>query len=269
MKAKKMIAILVFCLISALVFAGCGNKNKPVENNTSTIESQTSKDSKDSKDNKDDKEKETETTTKKEEETTKKDSSPDRPGNVTPQQQEQQQPTTKKQEETTQKPTESANPEEQVTEQEGQADAHKHSYTARVTREATCTSQGVRTYSCDCGDSYTEFIPMTGHNIVGSIIQNPTCGTTGIMSYDCSVCGHHDHSESLAPTGDHSWTPVYRMESRTSYVCSCGEAFDSRDAWAAHSNAAGSGHGSCSTKTYSVQTGDIDHYECSVCGQIQ
>lgn len=269
MKAKKIIAILVFCLVSALVFAGCGKKDKPVENNTTTIESQTSKDST----NKDkDKDKETTTEKKEEEETTKKDSSPDRPGNVTPQQQnqnQQQETTTKKQEETKQPNNPSQNAEEQVTEQAGDAVAHKHSYSARVTKEASCTSQGVRTYTCSCGDSYTEYIPMTGHTIVGTIVQNPTCGTPGVMSYDCSVCGLHDHSENLAPTGNHSWQPVYRTENRTSYICSCGAAFESRDAWAAHSNASGSGHGSCSTKTYTVQTGEIDHYECSVCGQIQ
>ncbi|HBA49525.1 MAG TPA: hypothetical protein DCZ91_17355, partial [Lachnospiraceae bacterium] len=33
---------------------------------------------------------------------------------------------------------------------------HTHSYKSSVTREATCTEAGEKTYSCACGDSYTE-----------------------------------------------------------------------------------------------------------------
>ena len=51
-----------------------------------------------------------------------------------------------------------------------------HSYTSKVTTAATCTTAGVRTYTCSkCGDSYTEAIEATGHTMVN--------GT-------CSVCGH-------------------------------------------------------------------------------
>lgn len=43
--------------------------------------------------------------------------------------------------------------------------AHKHSYSASVTKNATCNSTGEKTYKCACGDSYTESIPATGsHN---------------------------------------------------------------------------------------------------------
>lgn len=44
--------------------------------------------------------------------------------------------------------------------------AHQHSYTATVTANPTCTSAGVKTYTCSCGNSYTEAIPATGHNFV-------------------------------------------------------------------------------------------------------
>ena len=42
--------------------------------------------------------------------------------------------------------------------------AHKHSYTGSVTKNATCNSAGVKTYTCSCGDSYTESIPATGNH---------------------------------------------------------------------------------------------------------
>ena len=48
----------------------------------------------------------------------------------------------------------------------GQAEKpqHKHSYSASVTKQPTCSSTGTRTYTCSCGDSYTESIPAVDHN---------------------------------------------------------------------------------------------------------
>ena len=40
---------------------------------------------------------------------------------------------------------------------------HTHSYTSKVTKAATCTTVGTKTYTCSCGDSYTETIKATGH----------------------------------------------------------------------------------------------------------
>lgn len=40
---------------------------------------------------------------------------------------------------------------------------HTHSYTSKVTKAATCTADGTKTYTCSCGDSYTETIKATGH----------------------------------------------------------------------------------------------------------
>lgn len=39
---------------------------------------------------------------------------------------------------------------------------HTHKYTSKVTKNATCTSKGVKTYKCSCGASYTKPIPATG-----------------------------------------------------------------------------------------------------------
>lgn len=44
---------------------------------------------------------------------------------------------------------------------------HTHNYTASVTAQPTCSTAGTRTYSCACGDSYSESVPATGnHNWV-------------------------------------------------------------------------------------------------------
>ena len=39
----------------------------------------------------------------------------------------------------------------------------EHSYTGAVTKAATCVETGVKTFTCVCGDSYTEAIQATGH----------------------------------------------------------------------------------------------------------
>ena len=41
--------------------------------------------------------------------------------------------------------------------------AHTHSYTESVTANPTCSGNGTKTFTCSCGDSYTESIPATGH----------------------------------------------------------------------------------------------------------
>ena len=53
-------------------------------------------------------------------------------------------------------------------------EAHTHSYTGTVTTEATCTEDGVKTFTCECGDSYTEVIKATGHNYVDGVCTE--CG---------------------------------------------------------------------------------------------
>jgi len=45
------------------------------------------------------------------------------------------------------------------------ATEHTHSHTAEITKAATCTDAGVRTYVCDCGDTYTESIAALGHDL--------------------------------------------------------------------------------------------------------
>ena len=54
-----------------------------------------------------------------------------------------------------------------------------HSYTANVTKAATCTEEGVKTYSCVCGESYTEAIPATGHSFNMKVTSAATCTTCG------------------------------------------------------------------------------------------
>ena len=63
-----------------------------------------------------------------------------------------------------------------------------HSYTSSVTKAATCTATGVRTYTCACGYSYTEEIAATGHSYK-DMIDEPTDMADGREYEECSNCG--------------------------------------------------------------------------------
>ena len=72
------------------------------------------------------------------------------------------------------------------------AGAHTHAYTSEITTAATCIEAGVMTYTCECGDSYTEVIPATGHAWSMGVCEacGAVCKHTG---YDtdgtCAICG--------------------------------------------------------------------------------
>lgn len=82
-------------------------------------------------------------------------------------------------------------------------ETHTHSYTSYVSRAATCTQTGIRTYSCTCGESYTESIPALGHSYSSSRTE-PTCTASGQILYTCARCGS-SYSETIPALG-HSYT---------------------------------------------------------------
>ena len=84
---------------------------------------------------------------------------------------------------------------------------HAHAYTATVTTAATCTTPGVRTYACACGESYTEEIPATGHSYVRT-------EENGNYVYTCSVCGD-SYTE---PVKTATYDSVSRLTSGGRYV---------------------------------------------------
>ncbi|MBQ7925894.1 MAG: SH3 domain-containing protein [Lachnospiraceae bacterium] len=75
---------------------------------------------------------------------------------------------------------------------ENQEPPHEHAYTETVTTEATCTTDGEKTFTCECGDSYTEVITAIGH-----IFENYTSNgdatylADGTETATC-ICGETD-----------------------------------------------------------------------------
>lgn len=41
---------------------------------------------------------------------------------------------------------------------------HKHSYVSKVIKNATCTGNGTKTFTCSCGNNYSEVIAALGHS---------------------------------------------------------------------------------------------------------
>ncbi len=75
-----------------------------------------------------------------------------------------------------------------------------HSYTGKVTTAATCTTAGVKTFTCSCGKTYTESIAATGHSYdAGVITTMPTLTKAGVKTFTCRNNSSHTYTESLAP----------------------------------------------------------------------
>lgn len=64
-----------------------------------------------------------------------------------------------------------------------------HSYTSSITKSATCTTAGEKTFTCECGYSYTESISATGHDYSTSWTYVDNNGITdGARYHKCKNC---------------------------------------------------------------------------------
>lgn len=67
---------------------------------------------------------------------------------------------------------------------------HVHKYTSKTTIQPTCTKSGIRTYTCSCGESYTETIKAKGHSFgKWTTTKNATYTVTGTQTRICAKCG--------------------------------------------------------------------------------
>ena len=95
---------------------------------------------------------------------------------------------------------------------EGEALGHKYE---TVVADPTCTEAGSTTYTCACGDTYTEEIPATGHKYE-AVVTAPTCINGGYTTYTCA-CGDSYTGDEVPATGEHT---------TDSYACSgCGLSY--------------------------------------------
>lgn len=77
-----------------------------------------------------------------------------------------------------------------------------HSWTETVTREKTCTVDGLITHSCaNCSAAFVEIVPA-GHNWLDTVTTPATCTEDGEMSRTCADCGAVETQ--VIPAG-HNW----------------------------------------------------------------
>ncbi len=108
---------------------------------------------------------------------------------------------------------------------------HTHNYTSRVTTAATCTADGVKTFTCSCGDSYSTRISALGHidsnndnrcDRCGTIINNTpdTPNNPDTPDTPSQTCNHLCHK------GGFIWAIVrfFWKLFKTNKYCSCGAA---------------------------------------------
>lgn len=136
---------------------------------------------------------------------------------------------------------------------------HTHSYQESVTQESTCCSFGTVTYSCECGNTYSENLPYNdNHNYAiveysdyvslhcticgmpksvddmphryNSTVIEPTCSDNGYTIYTCFQCGDYFTADETNPFG-HSYEstvvePTETAQGYTDHICSvCGDTY--------------------------------------------
>ena len=82
---------------------------------------------------------------------------------------------------------------------------HTHNYGSwSVTTKATCTTTGIESRKCSCGDTETRIINATGHSYGSWYVSVPATQTTnGTEKRECSNCDHFE-TKSIPATGGSS-----------------------------------------------------------------
>lgn len=133
---------------------------------------------------------------------------------------------------------------------------HVHSYTPKVTTEATCTTKGVKTFTCACGDKYTEDIDALGHDKAttwtydktnhwktcsrctaifdktthtktSTVSLAATCTAKGKTKYGCSVCTWTETLEDIPALG-HLPDSTYTYKTQDGVANGCKQLFCQR-----------------------------------------
>lgn len=124
---------------------------------------------------------------------------------------------------------------------------HIHLYVESVTKEETCTVDGEKTFACECGDSYTEPIPFTGHTLeMGGTTQcHRKCTKCDVAIEDGTM---HVYTEKVTVE------PTCTLVGTKTYTCECGHIFTEEIPMIEH---------------IKVMGGTVDcHGKCSVCDAV-
>ena len=145
-----------------------------------------------------------------------------------------------------------------------------HNYTAAITKEPTCKNEGVKTYTCTCGDTYTEAIAKSEHTVVIDPAVEATCEKTGLTEgKHCSVCNEVIVAQQTVVKKDHTYTatvttqPTCKTEGLKTYRCACGDTYTEKIAKGEHTIVTDPAVAATCTST-----GLSEGKHCSVCNTV-
>lgn len=106
---------------------------------------------------------------------------------------------------------------------------HQHEYTSEITTPATHLAEGVMTFTCECGDAYTEAIEKIADHNYEAVVTAPTCIDEGYTTYTCE-CGDTYDADFVEANG-HSYTSevvtpaTHLAEGVARLTCICGDSY--------------------------------------------
>lgn len=141
-----------------------------------------------------------------------------------------------------------------------------HYLTRKITKKATCTEDGVITYTCtECNESYTEKIPATGHKY-NDVVTEASCDKGGYTLHTCANCGDTYKDDFTAPTG-HKYTkttvkqPSCDTDGVKTFTCAdCGDVYTEK------LEALGHTYGISEVVKPTCDNDGYTKFTCSVCG---
>ena len=149
---------------------------------------------------------------------------------------------------------------------------HTHSYIEEITKQPTCTEEGKKTFTCDCGDTYTEIIPAKGHTEVIDKAVPATCTTDGkTEGSHCYVCGKVIKAQTVIKATGHKYDdgkitkqPTCTETGVKTYTCSeCGATKTETIKANGHTEVIDKAvPATCTTD------GKTEGSHCSVCGEV-
>ncbi len=151
----------------------------------------------------------------------------------------------------------------------GETEAHVHKYTSSVTKQATCTEEGVETFTCEAGDdSYTKPIAKLSHKYSEKVTKEATCAEEGEKTFTCDNCGD-SYTESIAKL-DHKYSEKVTKEAtcaeegEKTFTCdNCGDSYTEAIAKLDHTIVIDE-----AVEATEESTGLTEGKHCSVCGEV-
>ncbi len=113
---------------------------------------------------------------------------------------------------------------------------HTCEYVEEITKEPTCVTKGEKTFTCDCGNSYTEEVAIDPNNHAGNTrVENyvaPTCVSGYSGDVYCADCGVKlETGKTLPATDEHKYQEKLtkkancKEEGEITYTCTCGDEY--------------------------------------------